>query len=470
MGKQLYPVVPVPPAPSAPEDSTFRTWTESVTEELNSLQQNVFDSRDFNLKGDGTEEDSNAMQGWLDSLTEGGVGQLSQGTYLLTSESVLTGTTRPVEILAYGATIQTSGIEAGLHIRGKDSTTAPVTVSGLQIDHAGNSDASYGINVDGAWNVRLQDCVVRADSGVATDYAAFRVGQLDTDDQTTGAFWCKIRDAWVRVESGGAAGDIPYGILLEGSANAATVEGGGLNSCDTGIAIRDQSSNSYVPNSVQIENVAFEGCNTGVHVSSTSIHSNLAGLRSFGNRFESVQTCYVFDGITRNPSYPPYIAGDMMVSDISSDLSNPNNLDISYWNFGITPSTSSAILHRGITIKPEGATEWPITIHSVGGGRGIAIMDGTGATQHGVFAWTGTGSNCRVQSADTLELYGDNVLKAYAYDKRFVVSGATLGINATHTPASGTADGVTGDVCWDASYIYVCESAASWRRATLATF
>jgi hypothetical protein len=49
-------------------------------------------------------------------------------------------------------------------------------------------------------------------------------------------------------------------------------------------------------------------------------------------------------------------------------------------------------------------------------------------------------------------------------------SGATLGIPETFTPSVGTASGATGAVTWDTSYVYVCTSTDSWRRATLAAF
>ena len=61
MGKQLYPVVPVPPAPSEPEDPTFRTWTESVTEELNSLSQSAVDARDFGVSA-ANEDNANSLR------------------------------------------------------------------------------------------------------------------------------------------------------------------------------------------------------------------------------------------------------------------------------------------------------------------------------------------------------------------------------------------------------------------------
>lgn len=43
-------------------------------------------------------------------------------------------------------------------------------------------------------------------------------------------------------------------------------------------------------------------------------------------------------------------------------------------------------------------------------------------------------------------------------------------LSAPAVPASGTASGSTGQISWDASYVYVCASANSWRRASLSAF
>lgn len=45
-----------------------------------------------------------------------------------------------------------------------------------------------------------------------------------------------------------------------------------------------------------------------------------------------------------------------------------------------------------------------------------------------------------------------------------------LRLTTAKTPASATATGVTGDVCWDASYLYVCIATNSWRRAAHAAW
>lgn len=40
----------------------------------------------------------------------------------------------------------------------------------------------------------------------------------------------------------------------------------------------------------------------------------------------------------------------------------------------------------------------------------------------------------------------------------------------TATPASASAAGVAGQIVWDASYIYVCIAANTWKRVAIATW
>jgi hypothetical protein len=50
------------------------------------------------------------------------------------------------------------------------------------------------------------------------------------------------------------------------------------------------------------------------------------------------------------------------------------------------------------------------------------------------------------------------------------VNGDRVRIATAKTPASATATGTTGEVCWDASYIYVCTATNTWKRAAIATW
>jgi hypothetical protein len=53
---------------------------------------------------------------------------------------------------------------------------------------------------------------------------------------------------------------------------------------------------------------------------------------------------------------------------------------------------------------------------------------------------------------------------------KFGVNGDLININTAKTPASATASGSTGDICWSSDYIYVCVAANTWKRAALSTW
>ena len=50
------------------------------------------------------------------------------------------------------------------------------------------------------------------------------------------------------------------------------------------------------------------------------------------------------------------------------------------------------------------------------------------------------------------------------------VDGNTFRLRTARTPASATATGAAGEICWDASYIYVCTATNTWKRAAISTW
>ena len=47
------------------------------------------------------------------------------------------------------------------------------------------------------------------------------------------------------------------------------------------------------------------------------------------------------------------------------------------------------------------------------------------------------------------------------------ISGDGMRIRTPRTPASATAPGNVGDICWDAGFVYVCTATNTWRRSAL---
>lgn len=50
------------------------------------------------------------------------------------------------------------------------------------------------------------------------------------------------------------------------------------------------------------------------------------------------------------------------------------------------------------------------------------------------------------------------------------VNADTVRVRTAKTPASATAAGNAGDICWDANYVYVCVATNTWKRSALSTW
>lgn len=50
------------------------------------------------------------------------------------------------------------------------------------------------------------------------------------------------------------------------------------------------------------------------------------------------------------------------------------------------------------------------------------------------------------------------------------VNADTVRVRTAKTPASATATGNAGDICWDSNYVYVCVATNTWKRSALSTW
>ena len=50
------------------------------------------------------------------------------------------------------------------------------------------------------------------------------------------------------------------------------------------------------------------------------------------------------------------------------------------------------------------------------------------------------------------------------------VEGNTIRLRQNRTPASSSASGNKGDICWDTNYIYICVATNTWKRTSLETW
>jgi hypothetical protein len=115
------------------------------------------------------------------------------------------------------------------------------------------------------------------------------------------------------------------------------------------------------------------------------------------------------------------------------------------WFTGGTPTTNKP----HFLIEPAGTTSttWSIS------GTGLGMNAASGFTGNLFDAQLNGASRFSVSSAGALD-----------------ASGNTIRLRTARTPASATAAGNAGDICWDASYVYVCTATNTWRRIAHATW
>ena len=93
-------------------------------------------------------------------------------------------------------------------------------------------------------------------------------------------------------------------------------------------------------------------------------------------------------------------------------------------------------------------------------GGSILYLGAAGAGQAKIH-WTGTQVNFwKADDSGRLSIEC-GAIKSYAN---------SLLISTARTPASATASGVIGEICWDANYIYTCIATNTWKRSPLTTW
>ena len=119
--------------------------------------------------------------------------------------------------------------------------------------------------------------------------------------------------------------------------------------------------------------------------------------------------------------------------------------------------------------------EWAGTFRALapnlGTGRNVYMTLGRAASTNNQatinFHYAGSG-----ESSNRLEFGfydNDGVFQVLA-DETVAVKGDRLRIKTAKTPASASAAGNAGDICWDSDYVYVCTATDTWKRAAIATW
>lgn len=142
----------------------------------------------------------------------------------------------------------------------------------------------------------------------------------------------------------------------------------------------------------------------------------------------------------------------------------PNSVAISEHNDGglcAYRRTVADSAGKNLTVQASGATAG--STNRPGGSVFLKAGISTGTTEGQVVVQTTT---------PTTSGTADN---PYATRAIFDSTGAQftgnrINVATSKTPASATAAGTAGDICWDAGFVYVCTAANTWKRAALTTW
>ena len=260
-----------------------------------------FDEGDIRRYGavlDGVTSDSAALDKLYLVLSNGGHGYIPARQMMLTTQSTLaienSGTaSRYANLMleGYGCEILTTNAIAALDVR-YGFTPMNVAIKGFKINHRGNATALAGVRLRQAVNVTLEDIAIEGNNNAAA-YGGFMLLQDVASDNNTANFWTTIRGCSLRKRSGGDTGTMPAGIILEGGQNATLIEDCNIGGSGIGLVIRPPAGQSFMPNSVVVQNNAFEGLTRAIQC--TTALAGAAGARAWDtgtkiihNRFEAL--------------------------------------------------------------------------------------------------------------------------------------------------------------------------------------
>ena len=140
---------------------------------------------------------------------------------------------------------------------------------------------------------------------------------------------------------------------------------------------------------------------------------------------------------------------------------------------------------RVVTIGDSGTVNTPVLKSRNAGDTGYTFMrydafehqffaqgvEAATVESNGDFTWLNAGATVGATwDASALSNAGAMGFGTIEPTAQVDLSGNTIRVRTAKTPASAAATGNAGDICWDASYIYVCTATNTWKRAAISTW
>ena len=155
---------------------------------------------------------------------------------------------------------------------------------------------------------------------------------------------------------------------------------------------------------------------------------------------------------------------------------------------GIATATPNTALEVNGTIRSGTGSGEILAAGSIDVGKDIGLADGQGivlgSARRIAISSTGTTTlNAAAATAPFIANIGASEVHRIDSSGRLLVGGSTdsggallqvfgdrIKIGTAKTPASATATGTTGEIAWDANYIYVCTATNTWKRTAISTW
>lgn len=420
----------------------------------------VYNVKAYSAVGDGTVDDTTAIQQAINAANTAGGGVVSfpKGTYKITSELTvysnitLQGVSMESSIIKQ-ATLNANGLHGtavsgfcifDLGIQGNSTGSTPGTGTGigifLEYGGAGNNPfhnfRKAMVRNWGSDGIKIQTPIVCTFDGV---YSAYNGGH--GFNWYEGGTSCNFQACWARENA--QAGYRFFESVYQN-----------LSGCAA-----DNNGVSYWVEDAQ--SIGFYACGSEGALKNGGSYDGY-GWKIDNSSVVSLVNCWVTD----NRNLGVWVTGSSQAIAINAADNSPNGTAVNFTKvdsgcrvtiYELHNTTANSLASGTTTTVNDGTGSIAIT--------GTASVTGASGTLSITAAPDGGEFNIASSASGTMAIYGSagNTLNVNLLDGKLIVS-------TSQTPASAAATGTAGTIAWDSNYIYVCVATDTWKRAAISTW